>query len=184
MIVRAIVLVAACFCFVFAVIAAPVHTRVKSAPGAARPSQRIVVRELNLETLKQLINRNPAKPRPLLINFWATWCDPCRDEFPDLVKIHRAYRSKGLDFVTISLDDKTELKTGVPRFLQQMRATMPAYYLNEDDPEPAINYIDPRWSGALPATVLYDAQGKLIYKHFGRISVTELRSEIEKTLGK
>jgi thiol-disulfide isomerase/thioredoxin len=127
--------------------------------------------------------RDPAQPRPLLINFWATWCDPCREEFPELLKIDRDYRRQGLELVTISLDDATELKTGVPKFLVRMGARMPAYLLTASDPEPAIVFVDPQWTGALPATVLYDADGKLVYKHFGRINNEELRAAIEKLVG-
>ena len=118
-----------------------------------------------------------------MVNFWATWCDPCRDEFPDLVKIDEQYRSKGLDFVAISLDDFADIKTQVPKFLQEMHASMLVYLLNVPDPEPAINLVDPQWGGALPATFLYNAQGQIVYKRLGRISDSELRAAIEKLVG-
>src|SRR5436309_14420814 len=71
------------------------------------------VREINLDGLKKLLQRDPKDTRPLLINFWATWCDPCREEFPDLVKLDVDYSSKNLNFVAISLDDVTDIKTAV-----------------------------------------------------------------------
>lgn len=118
--------------------------------------------------------------RPLLVNFWATWCDPCRDEFPDLVKIDGDYRTKGLDFIAITLDDLKDIKTEVPKFLRVMRAKMPVYLLNVVDPEPAINAVDPKWGGSLPATFLYNANGEVVFKHFGRVNTAELRAAIEK----
>jgi thiol-disulfide isomerase/thioredoxin len=160
--------------------AAPSQYR-KRKSGAAK--QAIVVKEINTEAMTSLLKREPAAPRPLLVNFWATWCDPCREEFPDLVKIDKEYRPKGLDFIAISLDDLADIKSGVPKFLREMGATMPAYLLNVPDPEKAINAIDPRWSGALPATFLYDAQGQVVFKHFGRVQPEELRSAIEKLIG-
>lgn len=150
---------------------------------AAAKQATIEVKEIDVESMTSLLKRAPAEPRPLLVNFWATWCDPCREEFPDLVKIDKDYRRKGLDFIAISLDDLSEIKTEVPKFLRQMQATMPAYLLNVPDPEKAINAIDPRWSGALPATFLYDAQGQLVFKHFGRVQPEQLRSAIEKVVG-
>ena len=138
-----------------------------------------VVREINLEGLKKLLQRDGKQSRPLLVNFWATWCDPCRDEFPDLVQIDKDYKARGLEFVTVSLDDPSEVKTVVPQFLRQMRSTMPAYLLNVPDPEPVIKWIDAEWGGGLPATYLYDAQGQIVFKHMGRIKPTELRSAIE-----
>jgi thiol-disulfide isomerase/thioredoxin len=120
----------------------------------------------------------------LLVNFWATFCDPCRDEFPDLVKIDKDYRPHALDFVTVSLDDMADIKTGVPEFLGSMKATMPAYLLNASDPEPAINIVDPRWRGDLPATYLYNEKGEIVYKHIGRVNPVELREAIEKAVKK
>ncbi len=154
------------------------QSKLNGAANSASPT----VQSINLEGLKTLLNRDKSDPKPLLVNFWATWCDPCREEFPDLVKIDKDYRGKGLEFVAISLDDVTELKTGVPEFLQLMRATMPVYLLDENDPGPAITLVDPKWSGALPATILYDHKGIIVYKHFGRFRDAELRAAIEKAL--
>jgi thiol-disulfide isomerase/thioredoxin len=130
--------------------------------------------------LQALLKRDNAKP--LLVNYWATWCDPCREEFPDLVKVDAEYRPKGLDFIAVTLDDLADIKTGVPRFLRQMRAQMPVYLLNLSDPEPAIKLVDPNWSGALPATFLYNAEGEVVYKSLGRIKVEELRAAIDKVM--
>ncbi len=140
------------------------------------------VREVDLEGLKKLLVPDGAVKKPLLVNFWATWCDPCREEFPDLVKVDADYRAKGLNFIAISLDDETDIKTAVPAFLKEMKATMPTYLLNVSDPEPAILAVDKEWGGALPATFLYDAHGRIVFKHFGRVKTDELRQAIEKEL--
>jgi thiol-disulfide isomerase/thioredoxin len=161
--------------------AAPAQQR-KRRPAKARTTVSLpVVSEINTEALIALLKRESTKP--LLVNFWATWCDPCREEFPDLVKIDADYRKQGLDFVTVSLDDLPDIKTTVPKFLQEMRATMPAYLLNVSDPEPAISAVDPKWQGDLPATILYTSQGEIAYKHFGRVNPGELRLAIEKLIG-
>jgi len=81
------------------------------------------------------------------------------------------------------LDDLADIKTGVPKFLRQMHAQMPAYLLNLSDPEPAIKMVDSNWGGALPATFLYNAKGEVVYKSLGRIKVDELRAAIEKLVG-
>jgi len=138
---------------------------------------------VNIETidttgLKALITKQ--KDKPLLVNFWATWCIPCRDEFPDLVKIDGEFRPKNLDFVTVSLDDVGDIKTLVPKFLAEMKATMPTYLLDVKDPEPAINAVDPKWQGDLPATFLYNEKGQVVFKHFGRVDSAELREAIAK----
>ena len=151
--------------------------------GAKVAVMRPVVTEIDGDGLKNLLARGEAgAARPLLINFWATWCVPCRTEFPDLVKIDLEYRGRGLDFVVISADDVSELKTDVPKFLGRMRAGMPAYLLNATDTEAAMAQVDPSWGGELPATFLFDRRGKLVFKHTGIINAARLREEIEKAV--
>jgi thiol-disulfide isomerase/thioredoxin len=137
-------------------------------PAPARP--------ISAEEMQDLLKRDGT--HPLLVNYWATWCDPCRDEFPDLVKIDAEYRAKGLDFIAITLDDLADINTAVPKFLRQMNAKMPVYLLNVADPEPAINAVDREWGGALPATFLYNNKGEVVYKRFGRVKTDELRAAI------
>jgi len=158
----------------------PVANRRRGANRAALAP----VKEIDGDGLRELLQRGDAQTaRPLLVNFWATWCVPCRMEFPDLVKIGADYRGRGLEFILVSADDVSEIKTSVPKFLREMRATaMPAYLLNAPDTEAAISQVDPAWGGELPATFLFDRQGKLAYKHFGIINAAELRQEIEKVV--
>lgn len=154
----------------------------KSRTAKRTPVVNVKVVPLDTADLKALLAK--PKDKPLLVNFWATWCDPCRDEFPELVKLDKDYRPQSLDFVTVSLDDITDINRAVPQFLATMKATMPSYLLAATDPEPAINAVDPRWQGDLPATFLYNTQGELIYKHFGRVNTSELREAIDKLVKK
>ena len=151
--------------------AAPAKT-----PAAARPE----VREIDEAGLKALLEGHAGRGRLLLVNFWATWCLPCREEFPDLVRIEREFaRLDGFEFVTVSLDDLSDIRTGVPDFLRQMRATrMPAFLLNASEPEAAINLVDPEWRGELPATFLFGPGGGVVYKHTGRVRAADLRKAI------
>ena len=160
-----------------AVIASPV----RPAAGAVVVSQP-EIRVIDLEGLKKILLRDPKDPRPLLVNFWATWCDGCREEFPDLVKIDNDYRAKGLDFLSVTLDEVSD-KTRAMDFLKEMKATMPVVLLNVNDPEPAIHAVDEKWDGALPATFLYDREGKIVFKYFGKIKPAELRAAIDKAVG-
>lgn len=160
------------------------NKRMPATPPAASPASRITVREIDAAALAKLLPQaDAANPRPVLINFWATWCEPCRVEFPDLVKIDNEFRKGGLDFFTVSLDDPAELATSVPTFLSEMKAErIPAYLLNTPEPADAINAVDKTWSGALPATFLFNRQGELIYKHTGLINAAELKSKIKKVM--
>src|SRR5688500_15630769 len=100
--------------FVIAFVSIPVTARrVPGSRAAASSIQKreakavfavVTVREIDLEGLKKLLKRDDTQSRPLLVNFWATYCEPCRDEFPDLVQIDKDYKTRGLEFITISLD--------------------------------------------------------------------------------
>jgi thiol-disulfide isomerase/thioredoxin len=176
-IVRSLVSAVAVFAVSFLLtLAASAQRKTAHKPRAAKAP--IKARAVNAEEMQALLKRDGS--RPLLVNYWATWCDPCRDEFPELVQIDKDYRAKGLDFIAITLDDLADINTAVPKFLRAMNARMPVFLLNVADPEPTINAIDPRWGGALPATFLYNNQGQVVYKHFGRVNTPELRAAIDK----
>ena len=151
--------------------------------GPAKAAGPVEVSEVDEAALAKLIRRDAPRRTPLLVNFWATWCDPCREEFPDLVKVDADYRARGLEFVTVSLDDASEINNAVPRFIEKMGANrIPAYLLNASEPETAIAAIDKEWRGELPATFLFDREGKLVYRHTGRVKPKELRAAIDKAL--
>jgi thiol-disulfide isomerase/thioredoxin len=146
---------------------------------------KVRVRVVDADEMAKLIRRDAEQPRPLIVNFWATWCEPCRAEFPDLVQIDNQYRARGLDFFTVSLDDVAELTKNVPKFLREVRAEqIPAYLLNAIEPEAAITAVDKEWRGELPATFLFDGRGQLVFKHSGRVKPDELTMAIEKVLRK
>ena len=145
-------------------------------PGAANPPR---LTQIDDAKIKQLLKPNG---KPLLVNFWATWCVPCREEFPDLVKIDHEYRGK-IDFITVSLDFIEEIERDVPKFLSEMKAEMPTYLLISADENTLISSITKDWSGGLPFTILYDEKGEITYTRQGKVSHETLKGEIEKTLG-
>lgn len=150
----------------------------KTAIKKARASSLPKVTEIDIEGLKPLLKPNG---KPLLINFWATWCDPCREEFPDLVKISDDFRDK-IDFLTISLDDLAEIKRDVPHFLKEMKSKIPAYLLHTPDESAAISMVSKDWTGNLPMTILFNADGTTAYERNGKIRVEVLRDNINKLL--
>jgi len=131
--------------------------------------------------LKNLLKREEATAKPLLINFWATWCDPCREEFPDLVKLDAQYKGK-IDFITVSLDPLSEINGDVPKFLAAMKAEMPAYLLKTPSEEAAIAAVSKQWQGGLPFTILFDEKGATLYSRQGKVKLDILLVEIEKAL--
>ena len=149
----------------------------KRAPAAAKriPANLPKISQIDDAKLKTLLKTNR---KPLLVNFWATWCVPCREEFPDLVKIDADYRGK-IDFFTVSLDFIEEINRDVPKFLDEMKAEMPTYLLVSEDESALISTIAKDWSGGLPFTILYDEKGELAYFHQGKIKTEVLRAKID-----
>jgi thiol-disulfide isomerase/thioredoxin len=158
----------------------------KPGVGEARPlgtAARPKVTEIDENALKTLLGTGAGRTRPLLVNFWATWCVPCREEFPDLVKIRQQYPAESLDFILVSLDDPSDIDKAVPEFLSEARATdFPSYLLHATDDSVAINLVDQTWSGELPATFLYDRSGNVAFKHKGRVKPAELRAALDAAL--
>ncbi len=152
----------------------PAETKTRAAANQPRVTQ------IDDAKIKQLLK--PSGGKPLLVNFWATWCIPCREEFPDLVKIDHEYREK-IDFITVSLDFIEEINTGVPKFLGEMKAEMPTYLLTSTDENTLISSIAKDWGGGLPFTILYNEKGEITYLRQGKVNHQTLKSEIEKTLG-
>ena len=138
------------------------------------------VTQIDAEGLKKLLVPNG---KPLLVNFWATWCDPCREEFPDLVKIGADYKDR-IDLITVSLDDLAEIKRGVPKFLALMKSDSPAYLLKTPDEGVAIAVVSKDWQGGLPFTIIFNAQGETVYIKQGKFKTEFLRAEIDKIINK
>ena len=126
--------------------------------------------------------KDEAKDNVLVINFWATWCAPCVAEFPEFVKLDAEYRAKGVKIISISTDEKSDLEKMVIPFLKKQKATFEAFLSDADDPQELIDVVDKNWSGALPATFVFDKQGKLSYTKYGIIDRQELLKELDKAI--
>lgn len=118
----------------------------------------------------------------VLVNFWATWCPPCVAEFPDLVKLHNTYESKGLVVMSVSVDELDD-KGAVIDFLRKSKARFPVFMRGKGDIERFVGGIDKKWNGAVPATYFFGADGRQIGKaHTGLMTYEELRDKVESIL--
>jgi thiol-disulfide isomerase/thioredoxin len=99
--------------------------------------------------------------KPLLVTFWATWCEPCRDEYPMLNELAKQYAPQGLNVVGISLDQDGDLIL-MRRFIARYKPVFPNYRKKAGE-EAAFNQaVLPGWSGAIPASVFYAKDGRQI----------------------
>ncbi len=122
-----------------------------------------------------------AKGQVVLVNFWATYCVPCRKEMPQMVALAAKLRAQGLQFVTISADEPEQVKDAAA-FLDKVQAPAPVYVRKAKDDDKFVAAIDSKWSGALPASFLYDRTGKKVRAFFGEVKMAELEAAIKKLL--
>jgi len=117
------------------------------------------------------------RDKVLIVNFWATWCEPCREEVPALLRVQTKYASNGVQVVGISLDsvDKVrqfaiEYRIGYPLVIGSMEVIDLTRRLGNK-------------AAGLPYTVVLDRSGRVVKTHLGGISETELESAIELASG-
>jgi thiol-disulfide isomerase/thioredoxin len=145
---------------------------------AKREAAKPPVSSATSKNILQAVREPGAKV--VLVNMWATWCGPCREEFPDLVKLAKNYRDRGLRVVFVSWDDDAAV-TG--KFLAQQQVDFPSYIKASSERDPDfINAIEPRWTGAFPATMVYDASGKVLNFWEGKASYAQLEQRVLEVL--
>ncbi len=111
--------------------------------------------------------------RVVLVNFWATWCPPCREETPGLVQLYRSYRPRGVEMVGIDMDD--DPAAAVPGFVRSYRIPYPM--LVPDSGFELANEIE-----SLPTTLLIDRQGRIAKVYVGAMSEAELSADLDALL--
>jgi len=122
------------------------------------------------------------KGKVVLYNFWATWCKPCVEEFPDLMKINNEFKDKDFKLVFISLDFGDDFEKETQKFLKKMNVDFVTYYNGFKKDEDLINYMDKSWNGGIPGTFIYDKEGKLKKTFIGKTSHSEFKKTISKLL--
>ncbi len=147
-----------------------------SAAGADTP--RIDVQLASAGQIKAL---HDAAGRPRLVNFWATWCGPCKEEFPQLVSLFHRFQPKGLEFVTVSADDKGN-RDQVLKFLRENQASGRNLLFNGKDTAGMLESFDRKWKQILPYTVLFDGRGKVVFRREGQVDPSDLENALEKVL--
>jgi thiol-disulfide isomerase/thioredoxin len=115
-----------------------------------------------------------------LVNVWASWCVPCREEMPDLLRLRSAYAGRGLRFILVSGDFSSDAAQATA-FLREQGVDFPSYIRTGSDSD-LIDALDPQWSGALPATFIFDAKGHLQRAIHGKGSYDQFEAKIRDVL--
>jgi len=143
-------------------------------------NRRAVVTERSLapdfslpELTGQRLSLSTYRGQVVLLDFWATWCDPCREEIPHLVELQNKYRDQGLQIVGVSMDDGPE---PVRDFYQHFRMNYPVVMGNAQ--------IGELYGGVLglPIAFLIGRDGRIYSKHMGATDVTVFEKEVASLL--
>lgn len=140
--------------------------------------EKITVQAIDKAKLAKLIKDR--KGKILFLNLWATWCVPCREEFPSIVKL--ASEIKDVEFVGISVDFPDEVDSKIIPFLESNKTNFVSYVNGIEGDEELINALDKKWNGALPATFIFDAKGNKKIFLSGSRTYNEFKKEIEKLI--
>ncbi len=139
------------------------------APGVRKPMPHFEYRDLSGATWKL----DEQRGKVVLVNFWATWCPPCRRETPDLVKLSQQYSQEEFVIIGISLDDGTEQ---VHRFISQFDVPYPVVMPGENDALSA-------QIQSLPTSILVDPEGRIARMYVGAVSASQLRKDLQQLFG-
>jgi thiol-disulfide isomerase/thioredoxin len=151
-------------------------------PAAAVPASAEPVKHLRPEDYQSRIVAG-RKGRVLLVNFWATWCEPCREEMPDLVAAAKKFPSKDLAVVLVSLDSQKTGPTQVPKFLKEQKVPFVSWLAKTRDPQDFIDTVDRTWDGSLPYTLVYGRDGKIAVRLSGLQTEASFTEVLRKAVG-
>ncbi len=111
-----------------------------------------------------------------VINFFATWCIPCREEMPDFVKVSEEMEGKKVSFLFVSLDFPSQVESRLIPFIKEYKMADEVILLDDPDQNAWIDQVSPAWSGGIPATLIYKNNQRLFLEKM--LSYKELKMQI------
>jgi peroxiredoxin len=118
-----------------------------------------------------------------LINVWATWCAPCIAEMPELVEMHRMYRRRPFELITITMDDM-EQKDAALEILKEHHVSAKNYIYSGADKDKLVDALDKQWEGPPPYTMLVAPGGEVVYRKLGAFDAVEVKKKIVEHTGR
>lgn len=144
-------------------------------PLAVYRKDGIAVRAYDYKSFEPFLKRN--NDTIYVINFWATWCQPCIKELPYFEKLNTDYKNRKVKVILVSLDIKKQVESNLIPFIKRKNLQSEVIFLNDPDANSWISKIDPNWSGAIPATIIYNNNRSKFYEQ--SFTFEQLEKEIK-----
>ena len=142
-------------------------------PVFPRPAPAFVVRDLDGAE----VSSDAFRGKTVLLDFWATWCQPCVDDLPKLTRLHERYDEDGLVVLSLSIDEGDDAARKVKRMVKRRDARHPVYLDATDTPAWASYLVR-----VVPSQFLVDAEGRIVAQWSGQIDLDEVKAEIARLL--
>ncbi len=143
--------------------------------GQAPADGLIELRTAGADEILDYVRQHPSRVK--VVNFWATWCVPCREEFPDLVRAGQTFKDRGMEMIFVSADFPDQ-EADVIAFLKEQGVEGVTFLKKDGDDDAFISAFDPEWMGELPVTFVYDAEGDKRHAWLGPTTFDEVSQQV------
>jgi thiol-disulfide isomerase/thioredoxin len=139
------------------------------------PAQNVL--PLDRKGISSLIEQRHDKI--LVLNIWATWCQPCKEEFPDLIALSDSLKNSNVEVIALSVDYPDEIASKIVPFLLSVRSKLKVFVADVESPDEIFSLFTSEWSGAVPATFIFDESGKERMAMIGKRSYADFLKAVE-----
>jgi len=155
--------------FVLALSACKPRNQLDLSGGNRPPAPEFALKDIN----GQPLSLAQYKGKVVLLDFWATWCAPCKVEIPHFIEMQNAYGPQGLQIIGLSMDDDAK---PVKKFVEEMKINYPVAIGDEK--------LASKYGGVLglPIAFLIDKEGRIVHKHVGETTPDVFEKEVEELL--
>lgn len=162
--------VLAALTLIFGLLSASLAAQTRAAPDAEKPLPNLSLKK----TDGTIWNLEDERGNVVVLNFWATWCAPCREEIPALVALNRKYKTEKVSLVGVAVD--SENTEAIDSFIREFRLDYPIVL--------AVPGSLLSQQKALPMTLLIDERGVLAKKYVGAVKLSVLEKDVKNLIGK
>jgi thiol-disulfide isomerase/thioredoxin len=153
----------------------------KAAPQARKAAGTAGPPLIDLAGYRQLLAKY--KGKALVVNFWATWCEPCRDEYPMIVELAKEFKPQGVSVIGVDMDDESDMNL-VRRFIARTQPQFPNYRQKPGiDLDAFYDGVNPEWKGTMPQTIFYGRDGQIVGFFLGTRPQPVFEQAFRATLG-